>query len=445
MALPAGSALDAEVPDQSRDGHYTPARVLQVELTEPLPRLDPDERYRQAFVLARLHTEPLGACMVPLPDEGVSPGQLAALLWQEVREPVTERFAAAGLPVPAALPAGGLAADPAVWPFLLEREAVLADPPFISIVIPTRARPEQLKDCLNRLNRQRYSNFEIVVVDNAPESDAVERLVKGHVGSKAPVRYCREPRPGVSWARNAGVAAAASDLIAFVDDDDDADEYWLSQIAVAFARSDRIGCISGMIVPARLDTAAEGLFELIGGHIKGRGFVRDRFSREGPQSPLFPLPPFGTGANMAFRREVLDKIGGFDVALGTGTPSGASEDSLAMTLTMLEGFEIAYEPAVLVWHHHRPDMESLSRQLHGYSVGLTAYYAALIRHRPGVLPDLLKLLPAALVYMKGTVTAPGDSPENAEGLDRRHLQGMLSGPFAYVRSVLRQRRAARLG
>ena len=83
------------------------------------------------------------------------------------------------------------------------------------------------------------------------------------------------------------------------------------------------------------------------------------------------------------------------MALGAGTLTCAGEDTLALTLTMLSGYEIAYEPSALMWHHHRSDMDSLSCQLHGYSIGLTAFYAALLRHHPGVLPGLLKLLPAA--------------------------------------------------
>jgi hypothetical protein len=97
-----------------------------------------------------------------------------------------------------------------------------------------------------------------------------------------------------------------------------------------------------------------------------------------------------------------------------------------------------------MWHHHRPDMESLGRQLHGYSIGLTAFYAALLRHRPGVLPGLLRLLPSAARYLK-TGSAPDAVPELLAELDRRHLQGLALGPLAYLRSVRQQGRAARSG
>jgi hypothetical protein len=149
---------------------------------------------------------------------------------------------------------------------------------------------------------------------------------------------------------------------------------------------------------------------------------------------------------MAFRRTALDRIGGFDVALGAGTPTGGGEDTLAITLVMLCGYEVAYEPAALMWHHHRQDMASLNKQLHGYSVGLTAFYAALLRQRPGALFGLVKLLPLAAGYLKGGKTeeeAPAEPPGGlAAELDRRQLQGMLKGPLVYAKSRRLQRRAA---
>ncbi len=315
------------------------------------------------------------------------------------------------------------------------------------MVICTRDRPEQIKKCLDRLRRQEYPRYEVVVVDNAPTSDALRREIEGQPGDRAEFRYTVEPRPGLSWARNAGIAAAKSDIIAFLDDDDEPDEHWLTGIADGFTRSDRIGCVSGIVLPASLDNAVEQLFEEIGGHSKGRGFVHETFSKSGPQSPLFPLPPFGVGANMAFRREALTRIGGFDTALGAGTPTGGGEDTLAITLVLLEGFEVAYEHAALMWHHHRQDVASLNKQLHGYSVGLTAFYAALLRQRPAAIFGLLKLLPAAGGYLTGRGGGEQEEPaappsELAAQLDRRQLQGMLNGPLAYARSRRLQRRAA---
>ena len=447
MTLPAAApALHAAKTERNASGGFVPTRVIEVELTEPLPKLDHDGHYGRVWILARLLTEPVGVCVVTLPPAGVDPDALAALLWTELSAPVTRRFADAGLSAPADLPAAGLAVDAETWPFLRERAATLAGAPFISVVICTRDRPEQIRKCLSRLARQKYPRFEVVVVDNAPTSDALRKVVEGQAGEGAEFRYCVEPRPGLSWARNAGIAAAASDIIAFLDDDEEPDEFWLVGVAEGFARSGRIGCVSGIVLPARLDNAVENLFEEIGGHSKGRGFVRETFSKSGPQSPLWPLPPFGVGANMAFRREALDRIGGFDVALGAGTPTGGGEDTLAITLVMLCGYEVAYEPVALMWHYHREDMASLNKQLHGYSVGLTAFYAALLRQRPGALFGLVKLLPEAVGYLKSGKSAPDEAPAEPQDLeaelDRRQLQGMLKGPLVYAKSRRLQRRVA---
>jgi hypothetical protein len=449
MTLPtAATARDAERSSRGGDGDFSPMRIVEIELTAPLPKLDGAGRYGRAWVLIRLHSEPVGVRVVDLPPGGLDPERLAAQLWAEVSTPVAERFAAAGRSRPDGLTAAGLASDPEGWPFLSRRAQVLADAPFISVVICTRDRPEQVKKCLERVGQQEYPRYEVVVVDNAPTSDALRQVIEGQPAGRAEFRYAVEPRPGLSWARNAGVAAAKGDIIAFLDDDEEPDAHWLTGIAEGFTRGTRIGCVSGIVLPARLDLPVEVMFEEIGGHSKGRGFVRETFDRRGPQSPLFPLPPFGVGANMAFRRAALDRIGGFDTALGAGTPTGGGEDTLAITLVLLEDFEVAYEHAAVMWHYHRPDVASLNKQLHGYSVGLTAFYAALLRKRPGTIFGLLRLLPAAGGYLTGGGGGPaeepaGPPPELAAQLDRRQLQGMLSGPLAYARSRRVQRRAGR--
>ena len=89
------------------------------------------------------------------------------------------------------------------------------------------------------------------------------------------------------------------------------------------------------------------------------------------------------------------------------------------------------------------DTEGLGRQLRGYGAGLTAYYAALMRHRPGVFPELLRLLPAAAGYMLGAkVTGAAAAQDFPPEFKRQQRRGMLSGPALYVKSVRRQARAA---
>jgi glycosyltransferase involved in cell wall biosynthesis len=442
--------LKAAHPDQpgprsgAGRGGFLPVLMLDVELAAPLPAVPGTGGPGRAWVLGRLHTEPAGMCLIPLGPAGLTPDQLGARLWPGVREQVTARFAAAGQTVPAGLTGAGLPADPAAWPFLRRRAAALDAAPFISVVVCTRGRPAGILACLRALRQQDYPAYEVVVVDNNPGGGTASDLVLASQGSP-PVRNVAEPRPGLSWARNAGVAAAAGDIIAFLDDDEEPDRQWLAGLAVGFGRGADIGCVTGLVVPARLDTPAQELFEELGGHCPGRGCRPAEFSGRGPQSPLYPRPPFGAGANMAFRRAALARIGGFDTALGAGTPACAGEDTLALTLLLLSGYRIAYEPAALMRHHHRRDMAGLRRQMRGYGVGLTAYYAALLRHHPAALAGLLRLAPAAFGYLRRNArlsTAAAGPPPLPPGF-RRQRWWILAGPGAYLRSTARQARVAR--
>jgi hypothetical protein len=214
----------------------------------------------------------------------------------------------------------------------------------------------------------------------------------------------------------------------------------LSEVARALADHPEASVVSGIIVPAQLRTPAQALFEQFGGHSKGRGFTPDVFSPATArrQSPLYPLPPFGTGANMTFRPGVIESIGGFDPALGAGTPAMGSEDTLAFTQVLRRGGTIVYQPSAICRHFHREDLAGLRRQMLGYGTGLTAAYTSLLLHDPRVLFGLLRLVPTAVRDLRSP-----DSVRNA-GVDGNfppeliaaNKQGLLTGPWAYLRGTL---------
>ena len=95
---PAVSPHDGRGPNVN-DG-FSPALMMEVELTEPLPAVSYDGQHRRAWVLGRLHGEPVGTCIIELDEAGLTPGQLGALLWPELREPVAGPFRRGG-PAPA--------------------------------------------------------------------------------------------------------------------------------------------------------------------------------------------------------------------------------------------------------------------------------------------------------------------------------------------------------
>ncbi|TLQ48413.1 glycosyltransferase [Streptomyces marianii] len=400
----------------------------------------------EVFVLVRRRGRPVGTLTATVPD-GADPAEILAAVARDrlapgvagrpAREAVTRRRAA---PHPAAPPA---AAAP-------EGAAHRAAPPRTSVVVATRERPGRLARALDSLLAQDHPDFEVVVVDNAPLTGATRELIERKYGER--VRYVHEPVPGLAVAHNRGVAASDGTVLAFTDDDVVADPHWLTALTAPFAEDHRIGCVTGLILPARLGTPAQILLESHGGFAKGFAPRTYDPARPPADEPLFPFTAgrFGSGANMAFRARVLRAAGGFDPATGTGTAARGGDDLYAFVRILVDGHRLRYTPDALVWHHHRETERDLRNQAFGYGAGLTAYLTALVARRPGLLPALLARLPRGLAHARtttahrdGAVGVPGEHgagghpwPRSLSRLERR---GMLAGPLGYVRARRRVR------
>jgi cellulose synthase/poly-beta-1,6-N-acetylglucosamine synthase-like glycosyltransferase len=262
------------------------------------------------------------------------------------------------------------------------------------------------------------------------------------------INYLEEKRPGLSRARNRALKNSLDgDVVAWLDDDEVADPAWLTELTRAFDGRPDVVAASGVVVPAELRTQAQLWFEQFGGHSKGRGFTPDLFSPQtrDRQDPLYPLPPFGVGANMAFRIEALHRRGGFDEALGAGTPAQGCEDTKMFTDLLRAGGSVAYWPSAVTRHYHRSDLEGLRRQMRGYGAGLTAFYTASVLSGPATVVELLRLAPRALrdLYSPDSLlvaTLADDFPRDLLAENRR---GMAAGPLLYLRGRVRNWRADR--
>lgn len=235
----------------------------------------------------------------------------------------------------------------------------------ISVVVCSRDRAQWLECCLESLRKLDYENYEVVVVDNASRDDATARVV-----AATPFRYVREERPGLDWARNRGAAEAQHDIIAYIDDDAQADPGWLRGIAAAFADAS-VSAVTGLVRPAELDTPAQRLFEQYGGMGKGLNVLSFHGAAMRPHN-LIASHAVGVGANMAFRCSVFATVGGFDTALDVGTPACGGGDLDMFHRVLTAGLTLRYEPSALVWHQHRRDLDGLWRQLYnnGRSFGV---------------------------------------------------------------------------
>ncbi|WP_370329725.1 glycosyltransferase family 2 protein [Mycolicibacterium hippocampi] len=245
----------------------------------------------------------------------------------------------------------------------------------ISVVICTRDRVSMLRTALESVRAVDYPDFEIIVVDNAGATDATRRYIED-LGDPR-VRGVDEPRAGLSRARNAGLLAAAGEVVAFTDDDVVVDRHWLSAIARGFTRGRSVSCVSGLVPAAELRTPAQAYFEA---RVGWSACLQARlFDCAAPPAdiPLFPFAVghYGTGANFAVDREAVLRLGGFDEALGAGSPTGGGEDLDMFFRVLRAGDQLVYDPSAVVWHRHRASGEGLAAQSHTYGVGLGAWIA----------------------------------------------------------------------
>jgi glycosyltransferase involved in cell wall biosynthesis len=400
-----------------------------------------------AWILCRVFGEPMGLLKVPfarLPDRGDG---LRDLIEADMRGRVLARLSEDGVTgLEGALPLTEI--RPSRTPEYVRRQrAVCADGPPVTAVVCTRDRPEGLSKCLSSLQAQNYPRLSILVVDNAPSTDASAEVARLSSGPHE-VSYTVEPKPGLSWARNRSLEVADTEIVAWIDDDELADDHWVTELAATFAENPAVSAVCGIMLPAEIESPAQELFEQYGGHSKGRGFQRATFSpatwRE--QHPLFPLPPFGTGGNMALRRGERCPIDRFDTALGAGTRSAGAEDTRALTDILLAGGTVCYQPTAVTWHFHRRDMSELQRQLHGYGVGLAAFYSSIVVDRPALILQLVRLLPMALREFRSPDGARlgGIADAFPPELLKAHRRGFARGPFEYAMARRLSNRRGRL-
>jgi len=230
----------------------------------------------------------------------------------------------------------------------------------ISVVLATRDRPELLHAALEALGRSMRPEDELIVVDSASADPAVSRVLE-----KAGVHTIRLDRPGTSLARNAGVAAARSPIVAFVDDDCIVAPEWLERIEAAFSYPG-LGFVTGRVDADRQASLATSVF--VGAEIR-------RF--DGPADPA----AFGGAGNSAFRREALLQIGGFDEGMGPATPLCSAEDQDVFWRMVRAGWRGIYDPSIVVTHTQWRGRSQTFRREYEYGVGAGAVAIKLIRLR----------------------------------------------------------------
>jgi glycosyltransferase involved in cell wall biosynthesis len=398
-----------------------------------LPR--PDQS--SARVLVRMHGAPVGYVTVPLRPESTLADRVRTEAERSLAEPLARhRSSDAEADAPEVEPA---------WESLIGcpegfRNGAAAG---ISIVVCTRDRPEVLEECVRALLMVQHEPVEILVVDNAPTADITKKFVSELAELDSRVRYTREPLPGLSRARNHGLAVAKFDLVAFTDDDVIVDPLWPTVLAAGFAADSAAACITGLVASRSLDTRAERYFD--SRYAWGESFVPRRYdlAEHRDSSGLYPFSAgiFGTGANFAVRRTEIARLGGFDPLLGAGSPSRGGEDLDIFVRVILSGGRLCYLPAALVWHRHRAENTALAEQIYDYGFGLGAYLAKRILRRE-VTPLTLAHGLGRLAFLAGRMrdaTKASQFKNRGLRLAVSEFWGIVAGACRYLRVRARAR------
>jgi O-antigen biosynthesis protein len=303
--------------------------------------------------------------------------------------------------------------------------------PAVSVIIATRDRPAALRRAVASILGGRYPNLEVCVVDNSAAGEWAETVAA--LSRRDPrVRYLSEPRPGISRARNHGARRAEGEILVFTDDDVVVSRGWLEAIVATLGRDPGAACVTGLILPAELETPAQLWATMVSGLNKG---YRPRVFQLGRSDvpSLFPfrLGIYGSGANLGVPAEIFRVYAGFDEALGAGTRSRGGEDLDFFLRLILDGHRLVYEPTAYLFHHDYRRFEDLLRQRQGYGVGLAA---VLTKHLMGSDPwPILRLAPQGLLYLLSPRSPKnsGKRPGYPRILDLAELGGLIYGPWAY--------------
>jgi GT2 family glycosyltransferase/DNA-binding beta-propeller fold protein YncE len=227
-------------------------------------------------------------------------------------------------------------------PFSRERQSAW---PRVSVVVCAYNAADTLADNLRSLEQLTYPDYEIILVNDGSRDRTSE------IGrSFAKVRVIDTPNAGLSAARNVGLTEATGEIVAYTDADTRVDRDWLTFLVQPFLTSDVVGSGGPNVVPADDPPIAQCIARAPGGptHV----LLDDRIAEHVP------------GCNMAFRRDALLAISGFNpIYLRAG------DDVDVCWRLQARGWKIGFAAAALVWHHHRSSIKAYWRQQVGYGEG----------------------------------------------------------------------------
>lgn len=220
-----------------------------------------------------------------------------------------------------------------------------ASQPSVSVVVPVRDSESTIGECIDAILATDYpeDRREILVVDNG-STDGTAAQIRSR-----PVRYLHEPRPGVSNARNRGIAECTGGILAFVDADCLVEPQWLTELVRPFADPE-VGAVAGDLQHVPATTAAERQAARLLGN-----WQRFAFN----SNPAYPIT-----ANAAYRHDVIERIGPFDPHM-----TRAQDVELGLRFRQRSNLRLAYAERATARHRNRSTQLGFFRQQLGWAYG----------------------------------------------------------------------------
>ena len=213
--------------------------------------------------------------------------------------------------------------------------------PFITVVVCTHNGQKTIRKCLEGLSKIEYNKYEVLIIDDGSTDTVMETV------NQFPFRSISTKPIGLSRARNLGMEKAKGDIVAYIDDDAYPDPHWLSYLAEAFASTDYAAIGGPNLLPQRSNLLCECVNNTPGTatHV----LITDIEAEHIP------------GCNMAFRKEYLASIDGFDAQFRT-----AGDDVDICWRIQQAGWKIGFCAAAVVWHERRGSFRGFLKQQFGY-------------------------------------------------------------------------------
>ena len=242
--------------------------------------------------------------------------------------------------------------------------------PTASVVVPTRNRPDMIEECVRTILSSMNGSSDLLVVDQSDSMETYEAL--GSLVETGQFRYIRTETRGVAAARNVGIQESTGDVILFTDDDCRVPEIWVDGMVRAIEAAD--------IVYGTVDLPSD---------LAVGDFAADFHPHSAVYRGKLPSPsdPWGISANMAIRRSAIERIGGFDEALGAGGHFGSGAETDLTIRAVAAGLTLVHtcNPGVLhLGIRHGHDASNLIRR-YGFGLGAVAMKHLRLRTRPGWL------------------------------------------------------------